>query len=140
MLGIIGESERMEGTVISDSVNLASRLEGLTKVYGVSLIISEDTLLQVENIQNYKYRFLDNLVVKGKENSIRVYEIFEGLSEEKVELLESMKLGFELGIESYFAGRFEEARELFRNVLKKIPDDIPTKIYLERCQKASKKA
>jgi len=136
MLGIIGESERMEGTVISDTVNLASRLEGLTKMYGISLMISEDTLLKVDRIENYKYRLLDNVIVKGKQNSIRVYQVFEGLSSEEEDLLQATKLSFELGIEAYQGRRFTEALDLFQNVAKLHPEDVPTQIYLKRCNKA----
>ncbi|HMV43262.1 MAG TPA: adenylate/guanylate cyclase domain-containing protein [Leptospiraceae bacterium] len=136
MLGIIGETERMEGTVISDTVNLASRLEGLTKLYGITIMISEDTLLKVENIEIYKYRLLDNVVVKGKQNSIRVYQIFEGMSEREEELLQATKLSFELGIEAYLGRRFTEALELFQNVANVYPEDVPTQIYLKRCNKS----
>ena len=68
MLGIIGEEERIDGTVISDAVNLSSRLEGLTKMYGAPIIVSGDTLLNVQNnsIFSYNYRFIDKVKVKGK--------------------------------------------------------------------------
>ncbi|WP_372370053.1 adenylate/guanylate cyclase domain-containing protein [Candidatus Uabimicrobium sp. HlEnr_7] len=73
MLGIIGESERMDCTVIADAVNTASRLEGLTKKYKTSIITSDETL---ESIQDQiDHRFLDNVTVKGKKRPIAIYEV-----------------------------------------------------------------
>ena len=74
MLGAIGERKRMESTVISDAVNLSSRLEGLTKVYGSSIIISGETLDQIEK-EKYYYRYLDTVKVQGKKTPVVIFEI-----------------------------------------------------------------
>lgn len=84
MLGIIGEDVRMEGTVIGDAVNLAARLESLTKKYRVPLLISEDTLNAIRALQdneriaqlNHNVRFVDSVVAKGRSTRTRVYEVF----------------------------------------------------------------
>ena len=75
MLGIIGEVERMQGTVISDAVNLAARLETLTRTFGVDIIISEQTLQQLRIPETYQTRFLDQVQVKGKQIPIAIYEV-----------------------------------------------------------------
>jgi two-component system sensor histidine kinase ChiS len=75
MLGIIGEAQRLQGTVISDAVNIASRLEGLTKRYRVPILISEQTLQALGDPARYNCRFLDRVQVKGKTELISVFEV-----------------------------------------------------------------
>lgn len=74
MLGIVGTSNRMSTTVISDAVNLASRLENLTKKYAVPLIVSK---IVVENTDNklFKYTYLDNVLVKGKTIPVDIFQV-----------------------------------------------------------------
>ena len=77
MLGTIGEKHRMDGTVISDAVNLASRIEDLTKVYRVGLLISEYTYEQLADPKAYDIRPIDVVVVKGKTRPVTVFEVFQ---------------------------------------------------------------
>jgi len=76
MLGIIGGQTRMDGTVISDAVNIASRLEGLTKTYHTPLLISETTYLKLSDTSKYHIRELDCIKVKGKSQYIKIFEVF----------------------------------------------------------------
>ena len=77
MLGIVGEKNRLQCTVISDAVNLASRLENITKTYKGSLIISQSTLDNLTNPSQYTTRFLDNIKVKGRTERVNIFEVFE---------------------------------------------------------------
>lgn len=75
ILGIVGEAERMSSTVIADAVNLASRLEDLTKYYDVGIIVSEQTLKKLDKSTELKKCFLDNVKVKGKQQNVAIYQI-----------------------------------------------------------------
>lgn len=132
MLGAIGGIDRMEGTVISDSVNLGSRIEGLTKIYGVKIAISEKTFLSLENANNFHFRFLDRVQVKGKQNAISVYEIFDGENEHNFELKFKTRSIYEQGIEYYYKKDFLEAKKCFSEILIKNPEDKVSSIYLQR--------
>lgn len=84
----------MDGTVISGPVNLASRIEGLTKLYGDGILISEVTLVSLDDPDKYQYRVRDRVRVKGKKEAVSVIEIFNGQSETTVELHLKTKLDF----------------------------------------------
>ena len=132
MLGIIGSEERKQGAVVADAVNLAARLEGLTRIYGSTITLSETTLSNLENPEIYKYRFVDKVMVKGKKKSVSVYEVFNGDPEPVVQFKEQTKSSFEEGIRLYYERNFSEASVQFNQVLKENPGDKAARIYLER--------
>ncbi len=135
MLGIIGEEERMDGTVISDSVNLASRLEGLTKQYGAGIVISENVVNGIENFENkYSYRFLDKVKVKGKTKPISIYEVMDGSLEEEKKLKEKTKDDMMKAIEFYHNKELEKALKLFSKILKENPNDKAVSLFIKRCE------
>jgi two-component system sensor histidine kinase ChiS len=133
MLGIIGEEERMDSTVIADAVNLASRLEHLTKLYGAGIIISVQTLSQLDDPQKYNCRFLDRVQVRGKQAPVAVFEMYDGDSELLKELKSQTKSDFEQGVWLYFQEEFTTARQHFERVLQVNDCDLAARLYLERC-------
>jgi class 3 adenylate cyclase len=133
MVGMIGEELRMQGDAFSDNVNLTSRLEGLNKFYGTSMIISEDTLRQLKQPVTYKMRYLGKAIVKGRETPLGLYEVYQGLPDEITSLKDATKADFERGIQFYTSGKFAEARQAFNAVLDRDPKDKTAQYYLERC-------
>jgi two-component system sensor histidine kinase ChiS len=132
MLGIIGSEERMQGAVVADAVNLTARLEGLTRIYGCSITISELTVSHLKEPDKYKYRFIDKVLVKGRQQPVSVYEVFDGDPPPVVELKGQTKEFFEEGLRLYYDKKFSEASVQFNKVMEKNPEDKAAHIYLKR--------
>jgi len=135
-LGIVGEEQRMQGDIFADAVNLANRIEGLSKLYGVSIVISEQTLraLALSRLDAGKYytRFLGKVQVKGKKESVSVFEIYNGDPEPAIALKLKTKADFEQGLHLYFEKEFAEAAVFFKKALKINPADKTARLYFER--------
>lgn len=129
IMGILGDSQRLDPNVVSDAVNTASRMEGLTKFYGVNVLVSEATLAGLPDPFQFKYRFLGKVQVKGKRLPIGVYEFFGGDPEALQAKRMETKEQFEAGMRAYFARNFAEAITAFDTVLDTDPDDKPAKRY-----------
>lgn len=134
MLGTIGEEERMDGSVISDAVNVCSRLEGLTKIYGSEIIISKETLGKLKDPARYRIRFLGKIQVKGKSVPVSVYEIYDGDPAELLERKNRSREALEQGIALYFERRVEEALAIFSTLRKDFPEDRVISLYATRCE------
>lgn len=135
MLGTVGGYARMDSTVISDAVNLASRIEGLTKDYRVSLLISHYTFSQLNDANQYAFRIIDRVKVKGKLAAVSVYEVFEADPPRSREAKLATKTAFEEALLLYNLHSFKSASQLFEECLHLNPEDTVAQIYLERCQR-----
>ena len=140
MVGIIGDANRMQADALSDHVNLTARLEGLTKYYGVSLLISGDVVQRLTQPEKYHIRFLDRAIVKGRQEAITVCEVLDV----EVEPVRSLKIQtlpiFEEGLQEYCQGNFAKALVCFEQIVALNPDDKPSQLYLKRIQSLLEKS
>jgi len=130
IVGNIGSHEHMDPTVIGDSVNLASRLEGLTRIYGVDILVGATAAELVQD--EFHMRSVARVQVKGKTKPVDVFTFVgprnEDVDPEFLKWLES----YEEGLEKFRARDFTDAKILFSRFLEFYPDDFLAKIYLDR--------
>jgi len=113
---------------MGDAVNLGSRLEGLTKQYGVKMIVSESTLLAAPE---FTYRELDKVRVKGKHKPITIYEplgVTEDIGSEQLQILDLLNQG----LHGYRQQQWTAAQLIFEQLAERYPHDKLYSIYLER--------
>lgn len=134
MLGTVGGLNRMDSTVISDAVNLASRLEGVTKDYAAPLLISEHTLYGLQDPSRYRIRLVDRILVKGKSHPQAVYEVLDAdTPEDRAGKLTTLPM-FEEAVACYHMRDVWRAQQLFKRCVANAPSDQAAKLYLARCE------
>ena len=123
IMGIIGDSRRTDAATISDTVNTAARMEGLTKGFGVRILISGNSREALAHPEKYRFRYLGKVKVKGKNEAKAIYECIEGDPEEERELKWKLRMEFEEGVRLYYTQYYPEAIKLFEKILQEHPLD-----------------
>ncbi len=136
MLGTIGGEAHMEGTVISDAVNLASRVESMTKLYGVELLVSEDALMAMADPSAFQLREIDHVGVRDTTQPVRLYEVCDAdaphISEGKL----ANQPRFAEALAHFHDGRLVDARDAWQDCVRACSEDKAARMQAERCDAA----
>lgn len=132
IVGNLGSHDRLNYTAIGDTVNIASRLETLNKVYETRIIVSEDVFAKVK--KHFIFRRLDKVVVKGRVAPNTIYELLDFRREERLNNYKRFLELFDRGLVAYQAQLWDEAILAFEQVLVDHPEDTPSRLFIERCR------
>jgi len=132
IMGIIGDEKRTDAATVADSVNTASRMEGLTKIFGASIILSENVYEKLPEKKSYNFRYLGKVQVKGKKKPVRIYESLDGVNDDHKKSITKHLGNFSSGLEAYYDKDFVLATSYFKMIVADIPNDKASIMYLEK--------
>ena len=132
IMGITGDIERLDAAIISDTVNTAARIEGLSKHFGTSILMTDRCMQKLSNPEEFNFRYLGPVQVIGKQNAIKLYECINGdqekLYKHKLKTLATFNKGFDLYIKKEFA----MAAVTFQQIFKQNTSDLTSKLFLNK--------
>jgi len=135
IMGITGDEFRMDAATISDTVNTAARIESLTKYYKSPLLLSDDTLQYLNGQNNFHFRHLGSVKLKGKNNLLSIIECINGFDELQFERKRQTLSQFNKAMISYHDQQFENALQIFQTILTTDPDDLTSHYFLNNTKK-----
>lgn len=140
MLGTVGGTSRMDTTVIGSPVNLAARVEEITKRYHLPIMLTEFTVRQLQKPEDFFLRVVDRVRIRGIQKPVLLYECFNSDTPELRDRKEATSNLILQGMRDLTDGRYDDARESFYAIQRILPEDPVAVLFLERCEKASTKA
>lgn len=133
IIGTVGSNDRMDTTVIGDSVNVAFRLETLAPIYNTDIVVSKQTLNQANAKDLFQYRLLDWVRVKGRQAPIEIYEVIDHQEElQKMQKLANAEL-IKQGLTYRKQQNWQQAEDCFQQALDMYPQDTLAIHHLEQC-------
>ncbi len=133
VFGVVGEEERKSLTIISDNVNLASKMEEINKYFGSKIVFSKRTLNNLKINYPLSYRYIGSLTLDDKEY-MSMFECLDCYSKQKRDNLEKTKTIFEQAVRQFNLGKFCTAKDNFEKVLKTARDDKVSYMYFNKCE------
>lgn len=134
VLGTMGADERMQCSVLGDTVNLAARIEQLTRKYNATCLIGEHTYKSLENPHAFSLRMVDRVAVKGKGTAVSLYEVLDAEQPERRAAKEATRDLLNRSMDAYFGRHFHEAYEGFTQAMHMDPHDPVLSIFAERAK------
>jgi two-component system sensor histidine kinase ChiS len=139
-LGVVGEAYRWDSSIIADAVNTASRVEGLTKTFAAEILVTDAVIDALEEPNEYRYRRLGMVSVKGRSKKVSLYELLDSLPEEILDERFRGRERFEEALKAYEGHQDDEAHALFEELLQSCPKDRAASFYLERLHRRTRTA
>ncbi|MEM1282699.1 MAG: adenylate/guanylate cyclase domain-containing protein, partial [Chlamydiota bacterium] len=134
MLGIVGETQHVEGTVIGDAVNVASRLDSFNKEFSTRCLMSDSFKKNLKNTDEYHLRRLGRVSLIGRKKLINVWQVFDVYPDKELrELLIETRPNYEDAYDLYIKRNFQEAKKIFKEIIDKNPKDLVETYYYESC-------
>ncbi len=137
IMGITGDEHRLDAATISDTVNTAARIEGLTKYYNASILLSAETVQLLNDQPGYHFRPLGRVLLKGKHNYLEILECLNGMEDDMVRQRSITLSRFRVAVQHYQGGNFDTAIELWKGILAEDPGDRASFLFLEKAMARS---
>jgi class 3 adenylate cyclase len=132
IMGITGDSDRLDAAIISDTVNTAARIEGLSKHYGTSILLTDSCKKKLDDTCDFDFRYLGAVKVKGKRKPIDLYECINGDQPKLLEHKLSTIGSFQKGLDLYLNREFAMAAVTFQQIFKLNELDYTAKLFLNK--------
>jgi len=133
MLGTVGHRNRMDGSVMGDTVNTASRIEMLTKTYQTPILVTGSSIAKLPTDHDFQLRLIDRVIVTGKSKPVEIWQVLNSLDASFTTEINQLSRQFEEARTAYTEGDIVKAKKLFETCEEHAPHDTIYQIYISRC-------